>query len=433
MAPKKAPALTEANINRLIQERIDEAIVAERERVQNENNLKVPPPAPTPAPATDPAVNSAPGSAASLATGTATRECTFAGILKCNPTSFHGNEGAVGLSRWIEKSESVFDIIASMGRAVANSKSWTEMKAMMTEEFCPPKEIQIMEHELWNLKVKDYNITAYTTRFNELILLCPEMVPTEKKKVEAYIRGLSENIQGEVTSSSKWEKEWQPVHTLNQFELVLSVETGTTPKTDAQNETTRRKKMLRVAPTQSKMTKCCHCHLIDIKPVKLNTNYEVELADGKIASTNTILRGFMNLVDHLFEIDLMPIKLGSFDVIVGMDWLVRYDVVIVCGKKEVHVPYKNKTLVVKGDRGASQLKVISCIKARKYIERGCHLFLAQVTEKELIGKRVKDVPVIRDFPKVFPDDLPGLPPHRQVEFKFDLVLRATPVPEHRIV
>ncbi|GKD48564.1 putative reverse transcriptase domain-containing protein [Tanacetum coccineum] len=76
------------------------------------------------------------------------------------------------------------------------------MKAMMTEEFCPPKEIQRMEHELWNLKVKDYNITAYTTRFNELILLCPEMVPTEKKKVEAYIRGLSDNIQGEVTSSS---------------------------------------------------------------------------------------------------------------------------------------------------------------------------------------------------------------------------------------
>ncbi|GJT78697.1 putative reverse transcriptase domain-containing protein [Tanacetum coccineum] len=169
-------------------------------------------------------------------------------------------------------------------------------------------------------------------------------------------------------------------------------------------------------------------HLIDIQPIKLNTSYEVELADGKIASTNTILRGcVMNLVDHLFEIDLMPIELGSFDVIVGMDWLVRYDAVIVCGKKEVHVPYKNKTLVVKGDRGASQLKVISCIKARKYIERGCHLFLAQVTEKELTGKRVEDVPVICDFPEVFPDDLPGLPPHRQVEFKIDLVPGATPV------
>ncbi|GJR30354.1 putative reverse transcriptase domain-containing protein [Tanacetum coccineum] len=221
MAPKKAPAMTQVAINRLIQERIDEAIAAERERVRNENNLEVPPPAPTLAPATDPAANLAPGSAAGLATRTATRECTFAGFLKCNPTSFHGNEGAVGLSRWIEKSKSVFDIIkcaegnkvmyatatlqdsaltwwntqvASMGRAVANSKSWTKIKAMMKEEFCPPEEIQRMKHELWNLKVKDYNITAYTTRFNELILLCPEMVPTEKKKVEAYIRGLPDNI-----------------------------------------------------------------------------------------------------------------------------------------------------------------------------------------------------------------------------------------------
>ncbi|GJR35931.1 putative reverse transcriptase domain-containing protein [Tanacetum coccineum] len=59
-----------------------------------------------------------------------------------------------------------------------------------------------MESELWNLKVKEYDITAYTTRFNELVLLCPKMVPTEKKKIMAYIHGLSENIKGEVTSSS---------------------------------------------------------------------------------------------------------------------------------------------------------------------------------------------------------------------------------------
>ncbi|GJT12984.1 putative reverse transcriptase domain-containing protein, partial [Tanacetum coccineum] len=75
----------------------------------------------------------------------------------------------------------------------------------------------------------------------------------------------------------------------------------------------------------------------------------------------------------------------------------------------------------------SRLKVISCIKARKYIERGCHLFLAHVTEKEKSEKCLEDVPVIRDFPKVFPDDLPGLPPPRQVEFKIDLVPGAAPV------
>nr|GEY23628.1 reverse transcriptase domain-containing protein [Tanacetum cinerariifolium] len=121
-------------------------------------------------------------------------------------------------------------------------------------------------------------------------------------------------------------------------------------------------------------------------------------------------------VNPLLEIDLMPIKLGTFDVIIGMDWLVKRDAVIVCGEKVVRIPYGNKTLMVEGDKGMSRLKVISCIKARKYIERGCHFFLAHVTEKKPKEKRLEDVPVIHDFPEAFLDDLLGLQPLRQVEF-----------------
>nr|GEX54960.1 hypothetical protein [Tanacetum cinerariifolium] len=100
---------------------------------------------------------------------------------------------------------------------------------------------------------------------------------------------------------------------------------------------------------------------------------------------------------------------------------------IVCGKKVVHVPYKNKTLVVEGDKGASRLKVISCIMARKCIKRGSQVFVAHVTEKESQEKWLEDVPVIQDFPEVFPDDLSGLPPPRQVEFQIDLVPGIAPV------
>ncbi|GJX82682.1 hypothetical protein Tco_0332163 [Tanacetum coccineum] len=92
----------------------------------------------------------------------------------------------------------------------------------------------------------------------------------------------------------------------------------------------------------------------------------------------------------------MPIELGAFDVIIGMDWLADYDAVIICGKKEVHIPIKKRMLVVKGDRNSSRLKVISCIKARKFIERGCHLFLAHVTEKEKSEKRLEDVPELSE-------------------------------------
>ncbi|GJU34529.1 putative reverse transcriptase domain-containing protein, partial [Tanacetum coccineum] len=154
----------------------------------------------------------------------------------------------------------------------------------------------------------------------------------------------------------------------------------------------------------------------------------VELADGRVVSTNTILRSCaLNLVNHLFEIDLMPIELGTFDVIIGMDWLVLHDAVIVCGKKEVHVPLKKRTLVVKGDDGVSRLKVVSCMKVKKYVDRGSYLFVAQVVEKEPAERRLEDVPVICEFPDVFPEDLPGLPPSRQVEFVIELVPGAAPV------
>ncbi|GKF85080.1 putative reverse transcriptase domain-containing protein, partial [Tanacetum coccineum] len=100
------------------------------------------------------------------------------------------------------------------------------MKVMMTEEFCPPGEIQRMEYELWNLKVKDMDISSYTTRFNELALLCPGMVPTEQKKVEAYIRGLSENIKGEVTSSepTTMSKAVRMAHTLMEQKVKAKAE-----------------------------------------------------------------------------------------------------------------------------------------------------------------------------------------------------------------
>nr|GEV73412.1 putative reverse transcriptase domain-containing protein [Tanacetum cinerariifolium] len=123
----------------------------------------------------------------------------------------------------------------------------------------------------------------------------------------------------------------------------------------------------------------------------------------------------------------MSIELGTFDVIIGIDWLVKHDFVIVCGERVVHIPYGNKMFIVESDKGVSRLKEISCIKARKYVKRGCHLFLAHVTEDKSKKKQMEDVPVIYDFPEVFPGELPGLPPPRLVEYRIDLVPRVAPV------
>nr|GFC96981.1 reverse transcriptase domain-containing protein [Tanacetum cinerariifolium] len=96
-------------------------------------------------------------------------------------------------------------------------------------------------------------------------------------------------------------------------------------------------------------------------------------------------------------------------------------------KKDLHVPLKKRTLVVKGDDCVSQLKVVSCIKVKKYVDRGSYLFVDQVVEMEPVDTRLEDVPVIYKFPDVFLEDLPRLPPPRQVEFEIELVPGAAPV------
>ncbi|GKF05635.1 reverse transcriptase domain-containing protein, partial [Tanacetum coccineum] len=129
--------------------------------------------------------------------------------------------------------------------------------------------------------------------------------------------------------------------------------------------------------------------MLNIDSVKIDASYKVELADGRVVSTNTVLKGCtLNLVNHLFEIDLTSIELGTFDVIIGRDWLVKHDAIIICREKVVCMPYGSKTLTVISD---------------------------------------KDVPVIRNFPEVFPDDLSRLPPPRQVEFRIDMLPGAAPV------
>ncbi|GJV54637.1 putative reverse transcriptase domain-containing protein [Tanacetum coccineum] len=518
--------MNQAAIERLVTERVNAAVEAERERQENARRQ---------------GNNEAGGQGGAPAA----RECTFSGFMKCNPTVFHGHEGAIELSRWFEKTEMVFGVsecaearkvkfaaatlqgraltwwnsqVATRGLEAANQIGWTEMKRIMTDEFCPIEEIQRMEHELWNLKVKEFDITAYTKRFHELVQLCPKIVPSKRKKIKAYIRGLTDNIKGTIIRSKpislneavrmahalmeqkaqarierivegnkrKWENSQggnngnnrnnnrdntrhkqlnnqRQATGANARPTVTCYDCGEKghtrnycpKKRDPQGEEARgRAYVIRDAEKQQgpnvvmgtfllnnryatvlfdsgsdkSFVNTSFSHLIDINPVILDTSYDVELADGRVVSTNTILRGCtLNLLDHLFKIDLMPIELGTFDVVIGMDWLVNQDAVIICGKKVVHIPVKNKTLVIEGDRGASRLKIISCIKASKYIERGHQLFVAHVTEKEPKEKRLEDVPVIRDFPEVFPDDLPGLPPPRQVEFKIELVPGAAPV------
>ncbi|GJX25992.1 putative reverse transcriptase domain-containing protein [Tanacetum coccineum] len=131
----------------------------------------------------------------------------------------------------------------------------------------------------------------------------------------------------------------------------------------------------------------------------------------------------------------MPVELGSFDAIIGMDWFANYQAIIVCAEKIVRIPWGNETLIVHGDRSnrghKARLHIISYTKTQEYMLKGCPVFLANVntkdTEDKTEKKRLEDVSIVRDFLDVFPEDLSGLPLTQQVEFQIDLIPGAASV------
>ncbi|GKC00778.1 putative reverse transcriptase domain-containing protein [Tanacetum coccineum] len=125
--------------------------------------------------------------------------------------------------------------------------------------------------------------------------------------------------------------------------------------------------------------------ILNIPPITIDTFYNIEMADGNLVSMNTVIQGCtLTLLNQPFKIDLMPIKLGSFDVVIGMDWLSKYHAKILCDEKVVHIPIDDENLIIR-------------------------VFIAQVMEKKSNEKRLEDILVVREFLEVFPEDLPGLP------------------------
>nr|GEY33192.1 putative reverse transcriptase domain-containing protein [Tanacetum cinerariifolium] len=374
-------------------------------------------------------------------------------FMKCSPITFRGNEGAVGLIRWIEKTEMVFTV-----------NKCTEANEILFDTAT----FQDRALTWWNLqKVK---------------AIAEREADNKKRKWENFQGGSSgggnnnsnrnnnnypsnRNYNNNRNNNQNQYRNPNRNHQNNQRQGNVRAMTnvGNQNTNEAgQNVKCNRCGMHHYGNCPVKCNKCgkighkardCHIKtncLVRNNPgrsgarrqayalrdgdqnlgpnVVTDHSYEVELADRRVVSTNTILKGCaLNLVNHLFEIDLMPIELGTFDVIIGMDWLILHDAVIVYGKNKVHMPLKKRTLVVTGDDCVSRLKVVSCMKVNKYVDRGSYLFVTQVVEKEPAERRLEDVPVICKFLDVFPEDLPGLPLPQQVEFGIELVPGAAPV------
>ncbi|GJY34725.1 reverse transcriptase domain-containing protein [Tanacetum coccineum] len=316
--------------------------------------------------------------------------------------------------------------VATMGLETVNQMPWTEMKHVMIAEFCPLQEIQRMEHELWNLRVKEYNIVAYTQRFNELALMCPRMVEPESVKVDAYIRGLSENIKGENNQKNGNARAMTTALTEGKVSSGLlpmcercftrhvgpcMIKCHKCRKVGCKLRYCKEKSVATGANAQPVWT-CYDCgeqgHTRNRCPQKVKQEetgevrgraYAIKDAEpqGSNVVTGTCLLNnryasvlFDSGSDRSFVDTRFSSMLNSDPVKIDASYEVELANGRVVSEKVVRIPYGNNTLTVKSD-------------------------------KETEGETIEDVPVNSLTFRVFPDDvavITTLP--RQVEFRIDL-------------
>ncbi|GJX61601.1 putative reverse transcriptase domain-containing protein [Tanacetum coccineum] len=358
--------------------------------------------------------------------------------------NFKGTEGVFGRTQWLEKMESVFYIsnctvacqvkfatctlqgnaltwwnshVRAVEHDTAYAMPWKTLKKMITDKYCPRGEIKKLETEMWNLKVKGTDVMSYNQRFQEFVLMCDKMFLEESVVVEKYVGGLPDMIHGSLKASKpKIMQEAIEFATELMDKKILTITEHQAENKRKLEETSRnnqnqqhpfkRNNVARAYIVGSGKKKPSDC------PKLKNGNQGNRAGNGNVvarayvvdsAGTNPNSNVFM---DHGYVVELAD-EMGSFDVIIGMDWLAKYHAVIICDEKLVHIPFGDKMLIFHGDEGnnghESQLNIISCTKTQKYLLNGCPIFLAHVTmkkaEDKLKEKRPDDIPIVQDFPK----------------------------------
>ena len=149
---------------------------------------------------------------------------------------------------------------------------------------------------------------------------------------------------------------------------------------------------------------------------------------GESVVVNQILRDYCVMIGYKeMTVELVLLGLQDFDVILGMDWLVSYHASVDCFRKQVTFNISGQPeFSFEGKHVDRPMRMISALRANSLFRKGCQGFLAYVVN-EGNGLKLEDIPIVKDYPDVFPDDLPSLPPEREVEFTIDLAPGTAPI------
>ncbi|GJU10487.1 putative reverse transcriptase domain-containing protein [Tanacetum coccineum] len=367
------------------------------------------------------------------------RECTFQDFLKCKPHNFSGT----GSRKW--------RLTISVDAAYA--MKWARLMKLMTEVYCPRNEILKMETELWNLTVKGNDLTAYTQRFQELILLCTRMVPDEEDIVERFIGGLPDNIQGNVIAANPARLQ-DAIRIANQLmDKRLQGYVARSAENKRRMESKPRDNHGQQLPFKRQnvrpcTVKCNNCKRVghqtrDCRSIAAIPNTQrapLENQQGVICyecgRPGHVKRECPKLRNQNHG-NRVRNKTGNQTG--GNEATARAyaiggggtnpDSNVVMGTFLLNNCYASMLF----DSGANRIFVSSTFSALLDVAPSTldTSYAVELTDGRIseinVEKRLEDVSIVREFQELFPEDLPGLPPARQVEFQIDLVPGAAPV------